>query len=180
MAAPTRTKAQRVKNREEIAILLAEGMSGPQIARELKLSLHVVNYDTKLIKDDWRTRMAAHADVAQAKQLAQIDHVLNSAYAMLKKGIGPHEVKTAKFTEIPAKGKGQLAKKVSTSTITVEELAGDPQVLAVILKALEQKAKILGLNSPEKIEHAGPDGSAIPVALKDMEATLQKIYGAGA
>jgi hypothetical protein len=56
----------------------------------------------------------------------------------------------------------------------------------VILKAMERRAKLLGLDAPQKVAQTTPDGDALPPALDlskltdEQLAALDAIYAAGA
>jgi len=129
-----RTQGQREKDMEYIASEYLRGKYQYEIARELKLTQQQISYDLKEIQRRWMASLDDF-DKAKGKELAKLDKL------------------EAELWE--AWGRSQN-KKIKDTDIIVDD-SGDPRFLSGILKCIERRCAILGLDAPKTIAPVGGD-----------------------
>lgn len=99
------------------------------------------------------TRQAAHAMVSR----------------VLKRLAAETDGKAAELRALSAERLDLATEKV------IEKLQrGDTNAAYALVRIEERRAKLLGLDAPEKKEVTGPDGGPIPVS---MTGAIEKVYG---
>jgi hypothetical protein len=123
-------------------------------------SITVLSSDLALLTSQWRA--AASRDVAEwiRLELEGLDDVERKAREAWERGIGKKQ-KTVTERNVDGKGGGSKAR------VETEDLNGDPRFLSIILDCQQRRAKLLGLDAPEKKEHTGPGGGPIQVEIDD-------------
>ena len=157
MAKNRRTKAQCEHDRALIArMVLIEHKPYAAIAAELGISENMVKYDMGVLKKRWRA--SALADIATLKG-AEVDrtHALEAEYwEAWERSKGERE--KTKLTSIEVKrgeGTGRIPVR---SELTVEDHIGDATYLQGVERQIDRRARILGLNAPQKVAATDPTG----------------------
>lgn len=182
MAAPKRSKAQREEDLARMAEMLAKGVTERDLAAEFQLSPSTVHRDVATIEERWRSHALQQADLHKGRILAGHDQVIKEAWSEFDRSKGDAE-KMVEVTEMlkdqPAKPDGDvlaaespypLVLEVTRRTLTVEGQTGDPRYLTVIENALEAKAKLLGVNAPERHQVTGKDGGPVRLDVRDLSS----------
>jgi len=162
MAAPKRTTEQTLNDRRIIAERYLRGDYQADIARDLGISQQQVSYDLKVIRAEWLAASVRDFDAAKAQELAKIDQVEVEYWAAWKRS---QEDKEIEFEESGPKGR--------RSGSRTEGQAGAPAFLEGVLKCIERRCKILGLDAPDRHELTGKDGAKL---FPDFEKALEKTY----
>ena len=112
-------------------------------------------WSTAIIKSDvdhlvarWREEALRDISQAKAEELAKLDELEREAWAAWHRGIGRKQVRT---TKIGGKEGGEVS-------LRTEVLNGDPRYLGIVLDCQQRRAKILGLDAPQKIAPTNPEG----------------------
>lgn len=149
-----------------IARLSRRGYGTKMIAAELaKIRDYTLSYvtiaaDLKRIRAEWSK--SAIADIAAIKhqELEGLADQERECWAAWEKSkLAAEKQKQRVRTGGAGAGAGQLAER---STEKAEQ-CGDPAFQKLILEIREKRAKILGLNAPEKTELSGPDGGPLRI-----------------
>jgi hypothetical protein len=119
----------------------------------------------------------ANIDTADrlAIELAKIDATERRAWEALKKSDKPFEVEGGDRREEPpgpatGSGNGTPAVVKTRTSYRRESRVADPRYMEVILKCIERRCKILGLDAPTRAELSGPGGR--PIAITHVEVVL--------
>jgi hypothetical protein len=67
------SRARIDDRRRDVAALLREGKTQAQIARDLRVSIQLVNQDVQALQAEWRELHARDRDVWMAQELAKLD-----------------------------------------------------------------------------------------------------------
>lgn len=184
--APKRSKHERERDLEEISALYLDGWTQAKIAVKLKLSRSQIEYDIRSIQTRWRKSSIRNFDEAKQRELTRIDAAERNAWEGWQRSHGKMSEKTKQVKE-----GATPAESFDSETEKTWQEAGDPRFLDVVLKCVQQRAKLLGLDAPTKMEHSGPDGGPIETAgkvklseltdeqLRAYEAFTSAVRGAG-
>jgi DNA-binding transcriptional ArsR family regulator len=157
MAAPKRTKIQRVKDLEEIARRYLRGETQVQIAEAIGVTQRQISYDLKKIREAWIASSVRDFDEIVAGQLARIDE-LERTYWQAWIDSGGIRMKTT------VRSRGGEEKE---SIVLSEDSPGDPRFLAGVQWCIAERSKLLGAYAPTKQEVTSDAGPLV----------IQVIYG---
>lgn len=158
--------------RAQVAALKIRGFSIRQIRVEMAKSKHlnpktdapwsvgVITKDLAVLQARWRDEASRDTSKWHELELERLDYVEREAVEAWTRGIGKKQ-KTVTERNQGGRGGGSKAR------VETEELNGDPRYLAIILDCQQRRAKLLGLDSAEKLEHTGKDGG--PIQFTDVE-----------
>lgn len=148
-----RTKEQLARDRTEEARLWCQGRTLRQIAEEItasrpyRIGYTQVRNDMEAVLKEWRSeRMDLMQDHVTA-ELARINHMEATAWAEWDRSRLDRQRKITKRTTGDAGAKDEAG-------ITTEGRLGDPRYLATVQWCIERRCRMLGLDAPEKHEHA--------------------------
>lgn len=167
MAAPKRSKFQREKDHEQITKWYLQGWTQAKIAEELGLARSQIAYDLKKIQQQWIKNTTIELDEHKGKELAKIDLVEAEAWEAWIKSKEKYKQESAIARGIhreldEAKNKKEVATSIDKSTKT-EDQYGNPKYLELVMKCIERRCKMLGIDAPQKHEHTGNNGEPIEI-----------------
>ena len=155
MAAPKRTPIQIKNDRVKIAELYIKGVYQHVIAAELGLAQSQIAYDLKKIQAEWVKNTTLDLDHFKGKEIAKVDEVERVAWADYARSKREFKSKIVKGKGLGRNEQGQTTGDSIEQTIKTEERNGDPRFLDVVMKCIERRCKLLGLDEPEKHQHSG-------------------------
>lgn len=166
--------------RARVASCKCQGMS----IREIELALaktKCLNPETKkpwsrrAIHDDlvalqeiWRADALRDITTVKAEELAKLDRLEREAWVAWERSVGRHQVKTTKTGRVDRDG---IEINEPEVTVKVDMLDGDPRFLAIVLDCQQRRAKLMGLDMPDKIAQTTADGEDLLDA--DARAALR-------
>lgn len=134
-----------------------------------------------------REQGAKYRDIAQA-----MDVNLSDAHTLVQEGLAALHLKVEETAiEVRAlelnrldgltyallmKIRRQVRSETMKTGAAIEVPDPDPRTVDTLLKVMERRAKLLGLDAPVKL--AGPDGGPIPFSLEDGREVLEAKLGA--
>lgn len=138
-----------------------------------RLSRKQVALDLKCVDNAWRAQREADITVLRDRELAKLDAdeaELLDAWENSKLKQGSKRIKRTRDGKVTA-GKGPAGDPVEVftgdekreETVETSDSYGDPAIYAQILAVRKLRAQICGWNAPQKVQHSGPDGGALPV-----------------
>ena len=142
MPAKKRTPIQIEDDRRETASLYLQGKTQQAIAERLGMTRQMVGYDLKAIQRRWRQDTARDLDEDKAKELAKLDELERTHWQAWEDSL---------------ERAGQY---------------GNPAYLRGVIDCIDRRCKLLGLDSPQKLEHSGKDGGPIQVDVAAIEAKI--------
>lgn len=149
--------AAREQRGEKVAALYITGLSIRAIALQLGINKTTAAEDLAAIRERWRKN--AEADWLERVTVveAELDEARRQAWAAWKASQGTQKVRTSK-------------KKPSGPEVEVKSSVsyGDASYLEKILKGLDQKARLLGLNAPSKVEATLKNADGLPPTREQM------------
>lgn len=158
MAANTRTKQERERDRVRISELYVRQWTQHRIAAEIGISQGLVSQEIKKIKKEWRESSVRNFDEERDKMLAEVNAIMEDARKGWEMSIGMQERITKDMVEgsqesEPTVADGQKAgtnrkSEKKSARVTRWNSSGAPKFLEIILKCLDRKAKLLGLDAP--------------------------------
>ena len=159
MAAPRRSKFQIEDNRRDITRLYLRGKTQAEIGEALGISRAMVAYDLVAIQERWREGTVRDLDAAKSRELAKVDELERTYWSAWESSLEQKETTTTARTEA-----GDALR--ATAQMKKETRDGNPAFLEGVLKCIQRRARLLGLDAPTKQEHKGsievrPDLSAL-------------------
>lgn len=149
MPAHKRTPFQIENDRQKVTSLYIRGKTQADIAQEIGVSREQIAYDLKVIQQRWRQDTARDLDADKARELAKIDELERTYWQAWESSL-------AEKTTTSAKRIGAGADGVVTETTLKRELRdGNPAFLEGVLKCIERRSRLLGLDAPVKTELKG-------------------------
>jgi len=152
MAAPvTENEDQREQRLADVARLYLTGQTQAAIGRQLGVSQNQISYDLRIVRERWLASSIRDFDELKAQELAKIDQVEAEFWAAWERSQRVKQVTSTKRKE---------GKDASTEAgVTKQEQAGDPRMLDGVLKCINKRCEILGLNAPSKLSLLDKDGN---------------------
>lgn len=150
MPGEKRSKAQKLKDRETISRLRLRGRTLDQIAAEVGLSTMTVRRELKALVGEWQQNAAEDIAAVKARELRRLDEIETEAWAEWERSKKDWEKRMVE------KGGGEGGK--DKSKIEKGGQCGDPRYLNVLIGIGERRAKILGMDAPQKIAPTDPTG----------------------
>jgi hypothetical protein len=169
LAANKRTKFQIASDREQERKWYLQGWTQAQMAEKLGIDRSMVSRDLKAIQEEWKRNTTFALDEYKARELAKIDHAERCYWEIYERSIEEFRSKTImakavnQSNENGQKGQSQSVAKPISQVIHTESRNGDSRALDGVLKCIERRCKLLGLDAPQKREHIGKDGGPITV-----------------
>ena len=160
MAAPKRTKQQRLTDLVFIEKLFASGFTHDVIAdrlnaeRPYSLARPTISRDIDEILDSWRQTLVENIDELQAQELLRINQIEREAWKAWERSKGKRERRLSE-RKTGGKESGQRDQNIT------EDQVGDPRYLEQVQWCITKRCDILGLNAPRKYQHSGPGGGPI-------------------
>lgn len=164
-----RSRVEKERDRARIAQLYCEGKTLRDIARDLSenydggIAFQTISKDLKHIREEWRKSRIRDFDLAKAEELAKIDRVEAEAWSEWFRSRMDKEQQAEQHTERPGPNPavGALREVLRTTKrhVKIERRDGNPYFLDLVLRCVEKRCKILGLDAPSKISIGG-DGVA--------------------
>jgi hypothetical protein len=152
---PKRTRFQRERDYVAIARLYLQGAAQAEMATILNLSPAQVCRDLQVVENRWRAATVLNMDAAKARELAKIDELERTYWQAWL------ESKTERqITSTKRKGKD------SEAMLRRERRDGNPAFLDGVMKCIERRCRLLGIDAPVRQEHTGKDGG--PIAVDDV------------
>lgn len=167
----TDTTPRTVEKRETDLIKLSEmyltGHRICDISEEIGVHRETIRRDIKELHKRWKETQLNNLDEFKAKELAKIDELEVAAWEGWRRSVG----KMTKMTHDKGQGgHGPIDKKKGV----VWHEAGDVKFLDTVMKCVEKRCKILGLDAPEKNETKFVDEFS-NMSLEDLEKEEKKI-----
>lgn len=126
-------------------------------------SVGTVCKDVKVLIAQWREQRLNDTEEKITTELARLDQVIREAWEMWEKSKQDYNRKSQSQTGVPVEGeKGQplTIKSIQAMMWDAEQRGcGDPRYLDVILKALNQRCKLMGLDQMTIDVHSGMTGA---------------------
>ncbi len=145
---------ERLMHQEIIAREYLKGRFQAEIAGDLGLSLATVKRDLAKVRQRWLESSLRDFDALRAEQLAKIDTVEAEAWAMWLRSC-ERSVRTSTHDIAATKFPG-----VNTRTDS-EDGAGEPRYLQIALQCVERRARLLGLDAPQKVAQTDSKGADV-------------------
>lgn len=142
---PRFTATQREYNRAYIADSILKGRPVTEIASHLDVSIATVYKELKTLRERWKEVAAEALDQRKAFELAKLEKLETTYWEAYERST---QVFTKKMQRQKAGIKGQ---PTTEATLVEEERVGDPRFLDGILKCIQQRCQMTGLNDPEKV-----------------------------
>ena len=116
------------------ASMVLSGVGHAEIATRLGVSREQVTYDVRIIKDRWQARTTMDLTDAKSLEVAKIDRLERVYWEAWELQCLPDLLKD------------------KAGEVHVLPQTGDPALLAGILKCIDRRCKLLGLDAPLQIE----------------------------
>lgn len=189
-----RTEEQTAEDLKFCAGLYLKGYSYQRIAdklnewnagkgKEYKIDRGQIYYDMKKLQNQWLSEAKDLIHTHQIKELAKLDNLEAEAWESYEKS---KFVKSKKVKYRPKEGKEytdleKMEKVIDYEEIKDEETPGNPKFLDVILRCIDKRCTLLGLNAPIQIalptkEEQEARGDAL-VITEEVKAELIKVAG---
>jgi len=160
-----------VQRRQKVADLFLQGWGQEAIGRELGISQPQVAGDLKKVSESWRQSAIRDFDAARDQELARLQRLEREAWSAWERSQQPSQTAV-----VDGQVGAQRAKR------TVKHQHGDARFLDVVLRCIEARRQLLGLDAPAKIAPTTPDGRPLTIEERrvHIQAILQEHFGVAA
>jgi hypothetical protein len=134
----TRHTTELLQRRHEVATRYLHGEQQYHIARAMGVSQSQISLDLKAIRAMWLASLVRDFDAMKSVELAKIDECERQFWSGWQRSLQPREVTLTEATE------GE--KPTRKASVRKEGQAGDPRFLDGVLRCVQQRCKILGLD----------------------------------
>lgn len=141
--------------RHKAARLYLQQRTQWEIGEALSIDQSTVSRDLAEVRKDWQARATGDLSARKWEELARIDALERTYWDAWEKSCQDAERRTAK------KVGGEKPREEAGRTTSGRD--GNPEFLKGVERCIEQRAKILGILAPQKHEHGGKGGGAIPI-----------------
>ena len=146
MAAPSRNKDERERDREEIARRLLRGESQAAVARDLGVSRSQVGYDLDVVRRRWVQESLTAFDARVAIELAKLDELERTYWEAWERSRGAFSKTTTRSRQnVRLSTQGE-------ATVERNERDGDPRFLEGVLKCIDRRIRLVGADAPIRID----------------------------
>jgi len=155
-----------VLRRIKVAKYFAQGLTQLEIGEKVKVDRSVVSRDLKALEKEWIE--AAVDEIAQykAKEIIKINNMEREAYEAWEKSKREKETKSKKQSGTTEGGRTEVA-------IKTESNFGDTKYFQVVQWCIDKRCKLLGLDSPKRLEHTGKNGEPIQHEHKSVSDLIE-------
>jgi hypothetical protein len=150
-----------IMRRQRVAELHLQGWSQQCIANEVGTVQSVVFNDLKQIRKEWREAAIRDFDAMRDEELRRLERIEKEAWSAWERSQKPQQ--SARVSDKEG-GKGHK---------TVKAQVGNPRFIEVVLKCIESRRAMLGLDAPTKIAPTTPDGG--PLSLEERQGMVNAI-----
>ena len=133
-------KTEIANRRREVAEKYLRGATIVQIADEYGLDKAQISRDLKYIREQWLEASINHIDQKKAIELAKLDHLEMTYWDGWERSIKATKTTTNEETPIGRK-----------KTRQVKTTSGNPAFLDGVLKCIDKRCQILGIEATKKI-----------------------------
>lgn len=173
--APHRSVVERDRDRADIARMYCEGKTLRDIVQVISerypggRSLGTIASDLKAVRLAWRDSSIRDFDLKKGEELARLDRVEANAWLGWFRSLEDRNHQAQEETERPGpriEG-GRETLLTVRRTAKIERRDGNPYYLDLVMRCVERRCRILGLDAPAKVDFgdAGRTGIAAMVAL---------------
>jgi predicted transcriptional regulator len=173
-----RTKIQKEKDQVLIAEKTLKGFSQAMIAAELGITQQQVSKDLMKIRTQWKMEQTQHVDDIINKELQKCDLIEREAWQAWDRSCEEARRRIVKaIGKTSDKNKEEKPSTIEQTTQT-EQRDGDPQHLHTVLQSMSRRAKLLGLDRPQRVEQSGTivmenvSSDAILAEIQKLEAEI--------
>jgi hypothetical protein len=128
-----------LERRKNVAARYLRGQTQWEIARAFEVNQCTVSRDLEMIHKEWLAQAVLADGERTAHELAKLDEVERQAWASWERSKENAEIIRARM-----RGEGEGA-QVETEKI-IRGQVGDPRFLDIVLKCVERRCKLLGLD----------------------------------
>lgn len=146
------------ERRAETAARYLRGDTQAAIAADLGVSQQQISKDLNAIRKEWLASAIRDFDEAKSQELAKIDLVEVEYWRAWTRS---QEDKEITYSETGGKFGGKSGERR-------EGQAGNPAFLDGVLKCIERRCKILGIDAPERQELSGPGGTPLLPSIREV------------
>lgn len=124
--------------------------SVPEIAKRLRVSEALIWDDLKQSREFWAERVRSLED-QRVEEVARLDQLEREYWEAWEKSGLEKEVETVE--EVPMQGGIGGSGSLSVSKVTTQKTGqvGDPRFLEGVLRVIDRRARLLGLDAPTKV-----------------------------
>lgn len=162
-----RSSAQVARDRRRAADLYLKGWLQVDIADELGLDQSTVSRDLKALHQVWLDAALVDFDQIKARELAKIDRLEREYWEAWDRSCRDIETVTEKGKAVRGATQPNQVEKV----VRRQGRACDARFLSGILRCIEKRCEILGLNAPVKQDLTSRDKALLPIT--DLIAALR-------
>jgi predicted transcriptional regulator len=182
MASRKLNRRERLRIKAQIADLYCQNYSQDAIAQTLRVTTQMVSYYWRKIEAGWQKKTLEDAGEILGRQLAKLALVQKEGWEGWKRSRKEAKTTSKKAKIKPSAGKGKGKGKDRTTEVESaekrEQRVGDPRFLAIVMDAVKDENKILGVYAPEKLDALMREESGVlvvPTRFDDLE-TWEKFF----
>jgi len=166
-------KLEIEKRRLDVARVYSQGLHEQlEIAEKLGISQPTISRDLKVLKKRWMKEAVEDIDQAKGEVLREIQEARRVAWEGYEKSLDDFKSKIIKGRGLGKDSQGKTTGESIEQTIKTEDRNGDPRFLEVVMKCIDRRCKLMGLDAPDKHEHTGKGGG--PIQIEEQRAAVEE------
>jgi transposase-like protein len=156
----TGNRLEQAERRRAVAERYVRGQTQCQIARALEIAQGTVSKDLTALRKEWLAASIGDVGARKAEELARLDAAEREFWAAWEQSKAERQsTRTRRRTKPTVNKDGQaVAGGEDEAEFRKEQRDGNPKFLEGILRCIQQRCEILGVNAPTKIAPVTPDG----------------------
>jgi transposase len=162
-----RSKTEIENRRQQVSDKYLRGMPQMQIADELGVNQATISRDLAELRKEWLERSINHIDQKKAIELAKLDRLEVTFWEAWELSLKDVETITEEVG-------GKYGPKTTTRR---EGQSGNPAFLEGVLKCINKRCELLGLDAPKRTELTGARGEPLKVHLEYVTRNYDQAAG---
>lgn len=140
---PRRSKKQREADFARLAEMYVRGWTQARIGQELGVTQAAISNDLKELHRRWREETTLALDDYKRKELAKLDELEREYWAAWERSQESRKTVKKRKSDMPG-GVAELKEMIQS------ESCGDAKYLDGVLRCIDRRSKLLGLDAPER------------------------------
>lgn len=156
-----RNKWEHERDLADIATLFLKQRTHHEITtwlnanRAYQLSRQMISRDIERIRQMWREKATEAYDDRKMRELEKVERVEREAWTAFERSQQEETYKSSTRHELEVgqdEGGKALSDGRTTKTVAMRSQTGDPRFLDIVMRCIEKRCEILGLDAPKKVE----------------------------
>lgn len=159
-----RQRFEAEQRRRKAAALYLQGMTQHDIAERLEVAQTTVQRDIAVVRERWKQAGIHDLNERKCAELERVDWAEREAQRGWRRSLQDEVTVTRE----------EGGENGTRTTVKRRGQSGNPAFLQTVLKCVDQRCRILGLNAPEKIDVTITDATEEELAERERQLGIER------